>query len=305
MDLDLGCVASFVILAEELHFGRAAERLHLTSSALSKRIHRLEVQVGVLLAVRRAGGGVSLTPAGHSFAQHATSLLAHAEAAKAAAVGAEWTVRLGLPGTLGEYPAMADLRAVARELRLTEPELRLRCYGLPFSQLTDALLDGRIDLLWTAAEAQDADVVSSPLGGFLRSGVVHSRSELGQATSISVRQFMELPMVYDPSLPEKWMSPWYLGDIRPTREAQLVEVSAENTAHVLRSIAMGTGVAVFPSPIARRLAPAFRAVSLLGAPPAMFYGCTRRGDHRSSVVALARAVRTIIGRMARNEADHA
>jgi DNA-binding transcriptional LysR family regulator len=47
MDLDLSCVASFLVLLDERHYGRAAAKLNLTSSALSKRIQRLERQVGV------------------------------------------------------------------------------------------------------------------------------------------------------------------------------------------------------------------------------------------------------------------
>jgi DNA-binding transcriptional LysR family regulator len=87
MDLDLSCVASFLVLVEEAHFGRAAALLHLTPSALTKRMQRLERQVGVVLLRRDSTGVAGLTAAGRRFAMEADLLLAAAHAARAAARG--------------------------------------------------------------------------------------------------------------------------------------------------------------------------------------------------------------------------
>ena len=83
MDLDLSCVASFLVLLREGSYGRAAAVLHLSQSALSKRIQRLERQLGVALVVRDAAGVTGTTPAGARFAEHAPALLAAARAAGA------------------------------------------------------------------------------------------------------------------------------------------------------------------------------------------------------------------------------
>ena len=80
MTVDPRLFRSFVVLAEELHFGRAAQCLHMTQPPLSRQIHRLEEDLGVQLFVR-GRHGVRLTPAGRSFLEEARAILGRAEAA--------------------------------------------------------------------------------------------------------------------------------------------------------------------------------------------------------------------------------
>ncbi len=63
MSLSIDALRSFVVLAEELHFGRAALRLHVSQPALTKQIKRLEAEIGGRL-FERTTGRVLLTPAG-------------------------------------------------------------------------------------------------------------------------------------------------------------------------------------------------------------------------------------------------
>jgi len=76
--LDLRQLHAFVAVAEELHFGRAAARLHLAQSPLSRVIQRLEAATGVALFVRNKRH-VSLTPAGEALLEGARELLALTE----------------------------------------------------------------------------------------------------------------------------------------------------------------------------------------------------------------------------------
>jgi DNA-binding transcriptional LysR family regulator len=77
MDLDLRLVRYFVVVADELHFGRAATRLHISQPALSKQIRRLETDVGIQLFTRDSRH-VALTPEGVRFLHDARVLLAQA-----------------------------------------------------------------------------------------------------------------------------------------------------------------------------------------------------------------------------------
>lgn len=80
MELDLRLVRAFVAVAEQQHFGRAADELHVTQPSLSRQIHRLERQMAVRL-LDRTPQGSTLTAAGAVFLPLARELL---EAARSA-----------------------------------------------------------------------------------------------------------------------------------------------------------------------------------------------------------------------------
>jgi DNA-binding transcriptional LysR family regulator len=99
VNLDLNHVQAFVTTAELLHFGRAAQHLHLTQQGLSHRVSRLERVLGAQLFVRD-GRTVELTPGGRRFLPHARQLLVAAEAAVAEARDALTPVRVDVWGQL-------------------------------------------------------------------------------------------------------------------------------------------------------------------------------------------------------------
>jgi DNA-binding transcriptional LysR family regulator len=99
VDLDLGRVRAFVAVADEGHFGRAAAGLSVSQQGLSKRIARLEAELGVQL-LTRSPAGVSLTEAGRRFLVPARRLLAAGDLASAAARREERPLRLDVWGHL-------------------------------------------------------------------------------------------------------------------------------------------------------------------------------------------------------------
>ena len=99
MDLDLAQVRAFVATAERLHFGQAAEHLAVSQQALSKRIARLEGELGVQLFLR-GGHAVGLTDAGRRFLEPARQTLAHGDLAVAAARHVDRPLRIDYWGHL-------------------------------------------------------------------------------------------------------------------------------------------------------------------------------------------------------------
>ncbi len=142
---DLSQLRCFVAAAEELHFGRAARRLNMTQSPLSRQIQLLERILGVTL-LERTSRQVQLTPAGSAFLIESRRILRLAEgaalAARRIAKGDAGRVVIGFTAASG-YDLLP--RIVAQALaKLPNIELELR--EMVTSEQLDALLTGLIDL---------------------------------------------------------------------------------------------------------------------------------------------------------------
>jgi DNA-binding transcriptional LysR family regulator len=292
MDLDLSLAASFLALAEEGHYGRAAARLHMTPSALSKRIQRLERQLGVTIIDRGPAGVLRVTTAGRRFADAAGPLLAHAATVRETARTRpdRYTVRIGFPaGTLASLSALG-LDSVIRDVRRSYPEARFVGREIAFTELTRCLPDQYVDVLWTNSSVRHMAVDSHPTQvGTELIGVVPARHRLAEAGSIDVEQYCEEPMLYGPDLPEEWMAPFWLAGLRSKHEARLVEIAAQDHAGVLRKVAGGDAVMTNVATMRPILGPQLRAVTLLGGPRMGFYAARRSDDHRGAVQELLNA----------------
>jgi len=131
VDLDLGQVRAFVAVVDHGHFGHAAESLNLTQQALSKRVARLERELGPLLERRR--GGVEPTPAGARFLPAARRMLELADQAVADVRGTPPApLRIDVWGEL--HPPARLVRAIARE----QPDLTVELSGAATSSRPSA-----------------------------------------------------------------------------------------------------------------------------------------------------------------------
>jgi DNA-binding transcriptional LysR family regulator len=139
VDLDIAQVRAFVVTADERHFSRAAQSLFLTQQALSKRIRKLEGDLGVQLFVR-TNRVVELTADGERFLPHARELVRAADAA-VAAMGAD-----DRPLRMDVLDYRLSPMFVLRRLAAREPGLRIdRVAGRGFANAVDPLLRGEID----------------------------------------------------------------------------------------------------------------------------------------------------------------
>lgn len=135
----------FVAVAEELHFGRAAERLHMTQPPLSRQIRLLEHHVGVQLLDRNSRA-VSLTAAGKAFFPEAARILRIAEeatfAARRIAKGEQGNLSIGFTSASG-YSLLPE---VVRRLREYAPGVTLTLKELVSTSQVEALNSGELDL---------------------------------------------------------------------------------------------------------------------------------------------------------------
>ncbi|PXY36631.1 LysR family transcriptional regulator [Prauserella flavalba] len=123
--MEMRWIEAFLAVAEELHFGRAAERLHMAQSPLSQTIKKLEKHVGSPLFDRNTRT-VTLTSAGHAFLPHARRIVSETDLAlRAASAGpgdVYGRVRLGFSGALNHL----TLPPLTRTLRTRHPNIALQ-----------------------------------------------------------------------------------------------------------------------------------------------------------------------------------
>ncbi|MCL6631783.1 MAG: LysR family transcriptional regulator [Alicyclobacillus herbarius] len=243
--MELRHLQYFVAVAEERHFGRAAERLRITQPPLSQQIRQLEEEVGAPLFVR-GRRGVELTPAGEVMLVEARKALAAArhalEAAQRAGRGEIGQLAVGFVGS-----ATYDiLPAILREYSARHPQVAISLYELSTPSQEQALLRGGIDVGLVRpplAEAglavevvQESDCVLAVPRGHV----------LAQASQIELDDLRGVAMV---ALARTTWEGLYDTVIRLCREAgfsPVIRQEAKEFQTVIGLVAGGLGVAFVP-----------------------------------------------------------
>jgi DNA-binding transcriptional LysR family regulator len=204
LPVELRQLRYFVAVAEELHFGRAAERLHMSQSPLSRAIRELERELGVVLFIRTTRR-VELTPAGIALLGRARRAIAEVDlAVEEARAAAQPAPAIGfMPLSRGPAARIADAVAPRLEVRLEEgvtPELLRRVAGhelaaaavleMPAAERQGVRIDPLRDEPLLAALPADhryAGADAIPLGAFTRECVLLPREQLGGAFNAWLR----------------------------------------------------------------------------------------------------------------------
>jgi len=138
-------MASFAVLAELLHFGRAAARLHVSQPAISKRIKSLEEKIGGALLVRNRRG-VTLTPAGVMFYKDSRRIMRDMdiayEAARGASSGEMGKLRLGV----GMSTVHSLVPRALLKFREARPGVEIEVADMSTLDQIEALIAGRLDV---------------------------------------------------------------------------------------------------------------------------------------------------------------
>ncbi len=146
MNIELRHLRYFIAVAEELHFGKAAERLNISQPPLSQQIQALESEIGARL-LERTNRSVSLTPAGQMFLKGSYQIMAQVKAVATRASRME-------KGELGEIsigftsttPFMHLVTLSLRQFRENYPEVGIHMHQMNTKQQISPLLTGHIDL---------------------------------------------------------------------------------------------------------------------------------------------------------------
>jgi DNA-binding transcriptional LysR family regulator len=284
----------FVAVAEELHFRRAAERMHVAQPAVSEQIRKLEVELGVRL-FDRAQRKVALTDAGAALLPEAYRVLRQAEAARVAARSAGDRPRL----RLGYVPTAmrASIPRTLRRLVAAMPNLQTTIEPGPGLELVDAVRADDLDVALVSLPVPTAGVRVTPLGEQRAVAVFPVGHENAVKPHVALERIAPERIVVPPReadrpLYDAVLAACCAAGISPT----LIEMPDGQVDRILLAVASGAGMAVLPECVAERYAGAgVRFVPLQGVSPALMTGIVspRHTEHLPTVALLRAASRAL------------
>ena len=247
--MELRHLRYFVAVAEEMHFGRAAERLHIAQPPLSRQIKDLEREIGTPL-FERVPRGVELTPAGQAFLPEARLTLAQAEraqrTAQRAALGETGRLRVGFVEAATHSGILPDVLGF---FRVHLPAIGLSLFELDPLRQAEAFRDGRIDLgilqgsmiesaTWLREESIYAEPIVLAVPGDHR---LAGRSRFTLA-SLADESFVMFPRQTDPTLFDEIVARCRKAGFSPR------VVQEANGWHTLASlVSAGVGIGFVPT----------------------------------------------------------
>jgi DNA-binding transcriptional LysR family regulator len=233
MDLDLRKLRYFVAVAQELHFGRAAARLHIAQPVLSRQIRAFEAELRTQL-LDRSRRATALTPAGRR-------LLADAPALLAAADELARTVRGTAQLRVGFMPGIT-VTAEVRALQDRHPDLDVVLVRTTWADQVSTLHDGRVDVGYVRLPIDRSGLVVRPLFTEPRVVVMAIEHRLAGKESVSVADLADEHLLQDPDAVPEWRDIATELRAAPARPAPVFGSVEEKLEHV----AAGRGIAVIP-----------------------------------------------------------
>ena len=235
----------FIAVAEELHFGRAALRLHIGQPPLSQQLRRLEIDLGVAL-LRRTKRKVELTAAGSAFLEEARAVLAQATRARDVAVRAA----RGEVGALSiGFVPTCDGRLLSRTieaLRRSAPALRIQITSLNTAAQATALIAGTLDAGFVRLPLSDPLLEVQVIQRERVWVSMPERHRLAAQAEVSLAEVAAEPLVLFP----RTIAPGYYDalldmfahcGLRP-----VVVQEAEQVQAILTIVAAGLGLSIHP-----------------------------------------------------------
>ena len=244
--MELRHLRYFVAVAEELHFGRAAERLAMSQPPLSTQIRDLERELGVSL-LQRTSRRVALTEAGATFLDDARAILAAVDRAALAAAragrGELGTVSVGFLGAA----AVRRLPTAVRTFQADRPGVRVELREMTSSPSLLRALRGRlIDLALLRPPVTDDGVDQERLASEPFVAVVPRDHAFAGRTAVSVSELLAQPFVLwqrsvTPEVVDAMFGPTGL-----VGEPRNVVVESAGVQTVFGAVGAGLGVSMLP-----------------------------------------------------------
>jgi DNA-binding transcriptional LysR family regulator len=282
MALDLRQLECFIAVAEERNFGRAAQRLYMTQPPLTRRIKRLEADLGTLLFVRTAHG-VEITAPGRVLLEQARRIIGLSERAvaitQAAQTGEVGELAVGYFGTV----IFDTVPRLLSEFRQSHPAIHVRIDHLAKDEQLDAVRDGRIHVGFSRLFVDEPGL-----------GILHIAEEpwlvalpedhpLQHHAAIGVHDLEGHPMLLFPRAPRPSFADEVLHATAAAGFTASVAAEVPDAVTALAHVAVRTGLALVPRSAANLTLPGVRFVPLKDGPSERV-SCVYRLDHQPPVL---------------------
>ena len=246
---------SLVVLADELHFGRASKRLFVSQPALSKQIRRLEEKVGGALFTRTRRK-VEITEAGRVLLAGADKVLREDEAAlnlaKEAVLGRAGTLRIGF----GIASVSEILPRTILRFRKTYSQVELKMRDMSTPAQIAALVEGSIDIGIVRLPIAHTELDSLPL--FHEQLVVATSGSLSYNSRQGLAALRNQPFVFFPRATSATLHDQVLGLCRRAGFSPNIVQEANELFTILNLVRAGLGVSLVPSAARRMGVPGVR-----------------------------------------------
>ena len=193
-ELELRHLRYFIAVAEELHFARAAERLHIEQSPLSRAIKDLEYDLGTQL-FERTTRSTRLTWVGQVFLDEARRVLSAVEQAKASAKAAATGYRGTLRIALSDGAASSRLAALLAQCREEEPDTEIRLFETPFALQVKGLRSDLFDAGFAQSAEVGEGIIAEPVWSDPLVVAVPARHPLLARKRIPLEEVLRYPLV--------------------------------------------------------------------------------------------------------------
>jgi DNA-binding transcriptional LysR family regulator len=241
VDVDLRKLRYFVAVAEHLHFGRAAEALHIAQPVLSRQIKVLEDDLKALLFVRDKRA-TELTPAGAQLLAEARPLLANAAALRRRVTRVARGPATFVVGFMPGLIVTAPIRALVSR----HPELTVEVIRTTWTDQTDVIHDGRADVSFVRLPIDQQGLTIQQLHTEARVAALPADHRLAGKGTISIADLADEHLLQDPNAVPEWRDIATELRTRTRRPAPFFHSVEEKLEHV----AAGHGVCVLPLSVA-------------------------------------------------------
>ncbi len=263
--MELRQLRYFVAVAEELHFRRAASRLHMSQPPLSHQIRLLEDELGCPLLIRTRRF-VELTPAGESFLKDARALLRELDGAVARArrvhAGEAGLLRISFVGSalLSLVPDMVQ------RFRAARPDVELQLRERSTEDQLRAVKNGNIDVGLVPLPIDARDLHTTALLRERLTAALPTSHPLAALKRIPMHRLADEPLVLFPRSQAPGLHDQLLASLSRTGTPPVVAQYAPETQTIVGLVAAGIGVSLVQQSVQRLALPGLTYRPITGAP---------------------------------------